>query len=205
MEPLDRGFSEVSVFWFGGDERFDAGAQLAAGFGLPGGFSFWAGADHVNGGTTGGGFNIMWTGGLAEGVEVDLWVEVGIRSTRPEAELGQADWTMASEWSYRAGGVTPYFRAGRSDDGGHDWIHLLAGLAISLGCVDLHVEISSEEPPGGPWPLHVAVGPNLCMGDWLEVQPELSVVRDRSSGEHHWSASLGFVVNPHHVFHGSGD
>ncbi len=204
MEPLDRGFSEVDLFWFGGDERFDAGSQLTAGFGLPCGFSLWVGGEYVNGGPLQGGLNLMWTSELAPAMDLDLWVEAGIRSTRPEAELGQANWTLACEWSLEAGGVTPYLRLGRSDDGSRDWIHMLGGVEIPLGCVDLHVELSSEEPPGGPWPWHAAVGPNVFLASWVEMQPEISVVRDRSTGESHWAASLGFVVDPRPILRGGG-
>lgn len=196
VEPPDPGFSEVDLFAFGGDGRFDSGAQLYAGFGLSGGVSIWAGVDMLNGGPARGGVNVMVTRTLGEGMDLDLWIDLGVHSATHEAEIGRADWTVGSEWSLVAGRLTPYLRIDWYDDGASHIVHLLSGLVVPVDPVELHIELSSERPKEGAWPIHLAIGPNVPIGRRAELQPELSLLGIAGSGRMHWAVSLGVILDP---------
>ncbi len=199
IEPPDPGFSEVDVFIFTGDAPFDSGGQVYTGFGLPRGLSVWVGADLLNGGPVRSGVNVMVTRTLCEGMDLDVWLDLGVHSSAHEAEIGRADWTVGSEWSMEVGSVTPYLRMDWYDDGAEHVVHLLSGLLVPIGRVDLHLELSSEKPHHGSWPLHVAIGPNVALTGRVELQPELSLLRYPGSSETHWAVSLGLVIDPHRL------
>ncbi len=194
IEPADSGFSEVDVAVFAGDSAFDSGGQLYAGFGLGQGLSVWVGGDILNGGPVRGGANVMVTRTLARGMDLDLWLDLGVHSATHEAEIGRTDWSLGSEWSVVVGLATPYLRLDWYGDGGDHTVHLLSGIVVPVGALEVHVELSSEEPDGGAWPVHLAVGPNVWVSRRVELQPELSILSDPGSGGTHWAVSLGLIV-----------
>jgi hypothetical protein len=63
--------------------------------------------------------------------------------------------------------------------------------------LDLHVELSGEEPETGPWPVHLAIGPNVALTDGIELVPEVAVIRDRGpESSTSMVFSVGVVVDP---------
>jgi len=141
-----------------------------------------------------------WAPGLTD-AELDLWGELQMQTATMEAELGAADravgfeWSAPSRWSR---GVQTYVRFSAARSGGATHLHPLVGFRIATRTlVDLHVELSGEEPDSGPWPLHLAIGPNLPLNGWLEVVPEIAVIDDRApGGETTVAFSLGVVTDP---------
>ncbi|RMF86103.1 MAG: hypothetical protein D6739_03635, partial [Nitrospirae bacterium] len=127
-----------------------------------------------------------------------LWLEAGVTGASQEAEAGRMTWAAGGELSVELAGWTPYLRLDRSVDGGRASLHPLAGAMVPLagGRLELHLELSSEEPEGGPWPVHLAVGPNLHLSEAVELLPEVSVVREGATGESGWAVTVGVVVDP---------
>jgi len=196
IEPWSPGFSDLELFVRAGSRGDDLGSFATAGFGLGGGVSVGVTLSEDNAGPARGGLVAMLSRALGSRTDVDLWVETGMSSSHPEAELGRLDWAVGTEWSYRAGSCVPYLRLSRLDAGAGDRFHGLLGLMVPAGAVELHLELSSEEPDGGPWPVHLAIGPNFLLRPEVEVQPELSIIRDRGTGETTWVVTVGMVVDP---------
>jgi len=140
----------------------------------------------------------MYTGRLGPRIELDIWAEVGILLVSPEAELNNdSDWLVGTEWSFHRWRVVPYFRPTVAGQSGGSSFHPLGGLMVPLGDrVELHAELSGESPERGPWPVHLAFGPNVRVGGLLEILPEVSMLHDRGSGETAWQVSFGLVLDP---------
>ncbi len=197
VDPWAPGLSnlELHVSHSEGDRQPTVSGVL--GFGVGGWLSL--GVLLVNGPDDGRGVGLVavatrsWAGGHA----LDVWAEVGQRLVPREAELGRACATAGAEWSLAREPATPYLRVSVSRESAVTTMHPLVGARVRVASrVELHLELSSEEPEGGPWPLHLAVGPNLLLGRTVKVVPEVSYVRDRNRGDGTWSFSLGVVVDP---------
>jgi hypothetical protein len=199
LEPWSEGLSNVELFTTFGD-GFEAGETTAAvGMGLPRGFSLGLTLASAEGEPTQAGFVVVWTRSLGALGELDLWgeyVPVG-----QEVELMGADRSVGVEWSGSARRSVPYVRLSLSDDAEGRHFHPLVGWMLPVGDrLELHVELSSEEPASGAWPLHLAIGPNWSFGDALELLPELSAIYDPQGGDGHGETSffftLGIVLDP---------
>ena len=195
IEPWDPGFSNFELFAVTGDQPGDSVFVSVGGFGLGRGFSIGATVEGHLDGSRRSGLVAMASCSLSPRCDLDLWLESGVQSPQADAELRTLDWGLGAQWRLRLPSCTPYLRASRGGDGQIYW-HLLAGVMVPVGEVELHLELSSEEPDAGPWAVHLAVGPNVCLAPDIELQPELSLVRDRRSGDTQWSASVGVVLNP---------
>ena len=199
IEPWAPGFSDLEVAVTAGDQTGDGGVAAVAGFGLGGGVSLGVTMATSNGGSSRGGLVAILTGRLGGRSDLDVWAETGIRSAVREAEVGRVDWALGAAWSLRAGGgVQPYARISRADGGTVAW-HPLAGVMVPLGRVELHLELSSESPETGPWPVHVAVGPNLKLAPAVELQTELSLIDGRAGAGTHWAVAVAIVIDPSRV------
>lgn len=179
VEPWSEGLSNLEVFTtFGGDGPASTGA---VGMGLPAGFSLGVTLAAAEGEALEAGMMLMWTRSLGRLGELDLWGEY--LPVGQEVELLGAQRALGVEWSGSAGGTVPYIRLSMADDGEERHVHPLVGWMFPTpGNVELHVELSSEEPAGGSWPLHLAVGPNWSPGRGLEVLPEVSVIWQPDGG-----------------------
>jgi hypothetical protein len=195
IEPWDPGFSNLELFAVTGDQPGDSGFVSVVGFGIGRGYSLGATLESQGDGTRRSGLIAMASCPLTSRSDLDLWLESGVQSPQADAELRTLDWGLGAQWRLRLPSCTPYLRASRGGGGEVCW-HFLAGVMIPVGEVELHLELSSEEPDGGPWPVHLAVGPNVCLASDVELQPELSLIRDRGTGYTHWSASVCVVLNP---------
>jgi len=197
VEPWAPGLTNLELHAARADGARRGEVAGVVGFGVGGavslGLLFAEGADdgnHV-------GAVAVVTRALAGGHAVDGWIEVGRNLTARDAELGSTSVTVGGEWSVTRRRATPYLRFSAAREAGDTAAHPLAGVRLALGArVQLHLELSSHEPARGAWPVHVAVGPNVLLGEAAKLVPELSWVRDRAAGRDEWAISLGVVLDP---------
>jgi hypothetical protein len=192
VEPWDRGLSNLELF-----TQFEEGlgpqTSTTIGFGLPASLSI--GLSLASGATPDTvGLTLYWSRDLGRAGAFDLIFQTDTETG--ESELGAAARLIGVEWSTPGSGG-PYLRWMTVSEDGRTRHHPLVGFVVPFDRVELHLELSSEEPePGGSWPIHLAVGPNLRITDDLELLPELSVLYDRRSGEISTAFSIGFVTSP---------
>lgn len=194
IEPWAPGWSDLELFttW---EEGGRPNGSTTLGIGLDGGFSVGfslaGGADPADVGLI-----LVWSRDLGRRGELDLFAEAN--AATHEVELDGLGRSYGCEWSAPPTRPhRPYLRltATRHDDG-YRW-HPLLGWNLPAGRLDLHLELSSEQPePGGRWPLHLAIGPNLALTDEIELLPELSLLYDRATGELEPALTLGVVTTP---------
>lgn len=208
VEPWAPGLTNTELFFTTGESAADRELAGLVGFGigphLSLGLSYAAPVDG-----DGGGLILLYTRPLGRWGEVDAWGELQVQTASMEAELGAAErafgfeWSAPARWSAKA---QPYVRLSAARSEGATRWHPLIGLRIPAGRrLDLHVELSGEEPDAGPWPVHLAVGPNLPLSDWFEVIPEVAVIEERGAGgESSVVFSLGVVVDPSRWLGGFG-
>lgn len=200
IEPWAPGLTDAEIFVGFGDSAADREVTGLVGFGIGRHLSFglsYASLEEDDG----GGMVLVYTRPLGRWGELDLWGELQMQTATMEAELGAAEraigfeWSAPSRWSR---GVQTYVRVSAARSEGSTHLHPLVGFRIATRTrLDLHVELSGEEPDDGPWPLHLAIGPNLPLNDWLEVVPEIAVIDDRAPGGGTTVAfSLGVVTDP---------
>lgn len=200
IEPWAPGLTNAELFVGFGDSSSDREVTGLVGLGIGRHLSFglsFASLEEDDG----TGMVLLYTRPLGRWGEVDLWGELQMQTTTMEAELGAAErafgfeWSAPSRWSR---GVQTYVRLSAARAEGATHLHPLLGFRIATRSrVDLHVELSGEEPDSGPWPIHLAIGPNLPVNDWLEVVPEVAVIDDRGpGGETTFAFSLGVVTDP---------
>ncbi len=197
IEPWERGFSNVEFFTARTSSAPRTQLNGLIGFGLPGGLSLGTAVSSDSDGTTRLGLVGYYTFALGSLQELDLFAELG-KSDTPEAELNdEGDWLAGLEWSRRGRAATLYMRSSHfGGDGDHGW-HPLLGLMLPYGeRLELHMELSSESPDEGSWPVHLAVGPNVRLTDRVEFLPELSLVHHRQDDGSDWRFSFGFVIDP---------
>ncbi len=203
VEPWDPGFTDLEL-WVSVGEGAEVESTLVAGFGLGNGLSVGASlSGDADGARRLGGICMLTLEG-GRGTALDLWAEGGVRALWREAELGSADWSLGTELSRDLGRWIPYLRLTRWLEGGDASLHPLAGAVFPYlnHRLELHLEISSEEPESGPWPFHLAIGPNFHVNECVEVLPELSLIRDRGAGETHVVFTVGLVLDPSRLFGG---
>jgi hypothetical protein len=193
IEPWSPGFSDLELHaTLDGDGGTSATSTL--GFGAGGGFSVGlslAGGTH----STDVGLVLVWSRVLGRWGELDLFAAAD--AATGEVELDGLGTSYGLEWSARRRGARPYLRLSASvhDEGRR--LHPLVGWNLPLRRCDLHLELSSEQPtPGEPWPLHLAIGPNLGLTEGFELLPELSLVHDRARGGVDITLTLGVVTSP---------
>ncbi len=201
IEPWEPGLSDLELSQSWDDESGWGETAAVIGFGAGAGLSLGLAATRGDDRATRFGAVAVLTLPRAPGDrhELDLWLETGVVvSSSIDLEQRDTELTFGGEWSYdTTAGSVPYARLSLSHDGTTQW-HALAGLMIPAGeRLALHVELSSEEPDAGPWPLHLAVGPNLCLHDGIELVPELSLIREGGTGATRVVLMLGLVVDPH--------
>jgi hypothetical protein len=194
VEPWERGVSNAEIHFSFGDGSADTAAALL-GMGLPAGFSLGAAITEAEDGAAGWGLIGMFTRRFGA-FEMDLVGELGRHRASHEAET-HGDWLAGTEWSFHRYRLVPYVRAtavGDPESGGyHGLVGLMAPVTKHL---ELHVELASEAPLGGSWPLHLAVGPNILLPGGVEILPEISMVRDRATGATDWLFTVGLIFNP---------
>lgn len=193
IEPWDPGFTDLELFvgFARGGETLGA---TTLGFGLGGGVS--AGLSLARGDEPDSvGFSLVWSRALGGLGDLDLFAFA--HSTTSEAELDWLDHAAGFEWSAPAGGAQPYVRATVLREDGATRVHPLVGLRLPVGRADLHLELSSMQPAeGGPWPLHLAVGPNWQLADGLELLPELSLIWNRAEDRFEPGLALTWIASP---------
>ncbi|NOZ95609.1 MAG: hypothetical protein GXP47_12860 [Acidobacteria bacterium] len=197
FEPWERGLSDVELF-LGTAEGGHQQAQALAGFGFGRGGSLGLSVSTDEGSATRLGLLVAVTVAAGKRTDLSLWGESGLAGASLEVELAHADWTAGVQVVHWREGVVPYgVLSLAGEEGVKLRLHPLAGMMVPLGRVELHLELSSQEPLGGAWPVHLAVGPNVHLTPWMEVLPELSLVRE-AGGTTHWAATVGFIVDPRH-------
>jgi hypothetical protein len=197
VEPWDQGFSDIELYASHGTDTPGIGMTMVLGFGLVEAFSIGATLSDGADGAARLGVVALYSRRLGGGVKLDLFGETGVQRSA-EAELdSDGDWLAGLEWSLHRATVIPYLRTTMFDAPDSGGFHPLFGLMIPAGNrVELHLELSSESPEGGSWPLHVAIGPNARLGETVEILPEISMLQEREDGETHWQFSLGLVIDP---------
>lgn len=191
----DRGWSDLELYVSANSHEATT-LSTVLGFGLASGLSI--GLSFVEGEDDGDdiGLIAVVTRPIGRDLEIDAWIELGQRLRPREAELTSACLTAGLELSRRLQYAVHYLRLSGSRDDGVTSLHPLVGVMIPFErMVELHVELSSEQPEEGPWPLHVVVGPNVRLGHGAKLLPELSWIRF-GKGESAWGASLGIVLDP---------
>ncbi len=203
IEPWDPGFSDAEFYLATAEDSGSISSAALAGFGLGKGFSLGLLLSHLSGGSTRIGGLAVWSTSLSDSQDLDFWAVTEVFSDR-EADPERIQLEVGAEWSFRLGSAQPYFRPSFffDGDGGH-W-HPLIGMMHPVGPVELHVELSSQEPLGGRWPIHLAIGPNFEVSHGVEILPEISVIHDRESSQTSWVAFLGVVVDPRIFWSGKG-
>jgi len=196
VEPWDPGFTDIELYGTaaeGGSSQWVTVAGFGAGHGLSLGLSF---VDEGSGSRSAGAI-VMLTRRVRDS-DLDIWLEAGWDVSAREVELGSVSWAGGGELSTDRGAWVPYARMTCSVDGGTARVHPLLGGMMPFfgGRLELHVELSTEEPDAGAWPIHLAVGPNVHLSAAVELLPELSLVHDRARGENSWALTLGVIVDP---------
>ncbi|MFZ5786813.1 MAG: hypothetical protein ACOY3Y_10260 [Acidobacteriota bacterium] len=200
VQPWAPGLSELEVFVThenGQDEP--QWSALVGGMLVPG-LSVGVAFQYADGRTSRLGAVAIWTTEFSSRTSVDVWGEVGLDRTPVEAELGAVSFAAGAEWSRDLGGAIPYSRASYTVDDDVGSAHTLLGLKIPIGSlVELHIEASSREPEFGPWPLHLAVGPNIVLSPTLKLLPEVSWIHDRAASESTWVLTFGVCMDPRQI------
>ncbi len=196
IEPWDAGLSDFEIYFGGSRDDGLTDFSLLLGCGAGGGFSIGAFFNHYSGEADELGIVGIWTAQLDRGFDLDLWALTAPRIER-ETISGGVHWEMGSELSWDASKKTilyarPSLLFSRE---GSRW-HPLLGLMHEYGAVELHLELSSEEPLFGAWPMHLAIGPNVRFSKRLELIPELSIIVDRGSSSTSWAFSIGLILTP---------
>lgn len=195
VAPWDPGWSNLEVY-LAVEEGSATTASGVVGYGAGRGVSL--GVSFVEGEDDGDdvGLIAVLTRPLGRAVEADLWLEIGQRLRPREAELTSACVTAGVELSRLGPGAVPYLRLSAARDEGTTTVHPLLGVMLPLReRLELHLELSSEEPEDGPWPVHVAIGPNVLLGRSAKLVPELSWIRVGDGGSV-WGVSVGIVFDP---------
>jgi len=191
IEPWGSGFSDIE-FYAGGNLHgaFDDSAAVF-GFGAPHGFSIGLLFNHYQEGVDEIGAVAIWTNPAAN---LDFWFSAAT-SLEKEEEPGDISWDLGMEWSRELlPGSIVYFRPSYIYDGSRGRVHPLLGVMRKISIVELHLEISSEDPEHGPWPLQLALGPNFSLSKSIEILPEFSWTWDRSRHERDLAFTLGFIL-----------
>jgi len=194
IEPWAPGFSDIEFYAGGTRGEGLTAASLVLGYGAPHGFSLGLLGTHFPDDADEVGIVAIWTTDLGDTRDLDLWI---LTAPPIERELQGAgiSWEFGFEWSVAMqSGAVWYLRPSLVRQSSDWYSHPLVGLMIPLEPVELHIEISSEEPEGGRWPVHLAVGPNVLLSDTVELIPEFSVIDDRVHSELVWEASIGVIV-----------
>jgi hypothetical protein len=200
VEPWAPGLSELEIY-LSSDITQDElqWSSLIGGAVLPA-LSVGVAFQNVGGRTSRVGAVAVWTTRVSRRTSIDVWGEVGLDRTPVEAELGSVSFAVGTEWSRDLGGVTPYSRLSYTVDEDMNSAHTLLGLKVPIGSLlELHLEASSLEPETGPWPIHLALGPNLVLSPRLKILPEVSWIRDRATSEAAWVLTLGVCMDPRSV------
>lgn len=139
----------------------------------------------------------LYSFSLRPGIEMDVWLEVGGAFLPREAEQREACLTGGVEASWSQPWGIPYARLTASREGREQTVHPLLGVQVPAGDRwRLHWELSSEKVSGQPWPLHLAFGPNLVLGESAMLLTEVAYVRPGGGGAGVWSALVGVIVDP---------
>lgn len=193
VEPWARGFSDLELF-VGHGRGGESVGGTTLGFGL--GRAFSAGLT-LSGGDVPAeiGLVLAWNRELGRYGSLDL---LGFAQTETrEAELDRIGRAVGFEWSAPAGGAQPYLRTTLLWEEGERFLHPLVGLRLPTRRIDLHFELSSRQPVAGePWPLHLAIGPNVIVRGGSELLPELSVIWNRAEDRFELAASLLWITDP---------
>lgn len=193
VEPWGEGLSNVELFGTVGEGLERAESTAAVGLGLPGGFSVGLTLAAATGTPAEAGFVLVYSRSLGRLGELDLWGEV--LPVGQEVELLGARRALGMEWSGSTRGGVPYARLTLTDDGEARHLHPLLGWMLPVGDrMELHLELSGEEPDAGSWPLHLAVGPNWRLSPAVELLPELSMVWQPDNGDGAGGASFFFTL-----------
>jgi len=197
FEPWDRGFSDAELFAGVGEGGVAAG-QALAGFGLGRRISLGVSVSSDEGESSCFGVFLGVTRDVGRNMDISFWLQSALGVGTLDVELIHADWTAGCQLVHWREGIVPYgVLSVAGEEGENLRLHPLAGVMLPRGRLEVHVELSSDQPRHGAWPVHVAVGPNVHVKPWLEVLPEISFVRE-SGGEVHWVATLGVIVDPRH-------
>lgn len=196
VEPWDPGFTDLELYGMvaeGGSRQWVTVAGFGAGRGLSLGLSF---VEEESGSRSAGAI-VMLTRRIRD-FDLDIWLEAGWDVSAREVELGSVNWAGGGELSTDRGAWVPYTRLSCSVEDGEARVHPLLGAMMPFfdHRLELHVELSSDEPDAGAWPVHLAVGPNFHVSSAVELVPELSLVHDRARGENSWAVTLGVIVDP---------
>ncbi len=195
IEPWDPGFSDAEFYLATAEESGNTSWAAVAGFGAGKGFSLGVLLSHFNGGSTRIGGLAVWSTSISDSQDLDLWAVTEVFSDR-EADPERINLEVGAEWSFRTGSAQLYIRPSFffDGDGGH-W-HPLVGIMQPVGPVELHLELSSFEPQGGRWPIHLAIGPNFEVSNGVEILPEINLIHGGEPRQTTWVAVLGIVVDP---------
>lgn len=197
MEPWDAGLSNLELYASRGNGSSGTDFSTLLGYGLGPHFSVSATLSDNADGSARLGIGAYYSRRLRGGLEMDLFAEAGTQRA-DEAELdGEGDWLGGFEWSLHRAAVIPYLRTSIYDTPDGNGFHPLLGLMVPAGGrVELHLELSSESPERGAWPVHVAFGPNVRVTETFEILPEISMIREREDGETSWQFTIGLVMDP---------
>jgi len=191
IEAWDPGLTDLELYC-GGDSRNELGnIATILGYGAGGGFSLGLLFNHYNQDTDQAGFLAIWS---SRDGNLDFWVLTAPAIEREIISSG-ISWEFGMEWSRdlnRAG--TFYVRPSRLFDKGSGHWHPLVGIMYPLPPIELHIEISSEEPETGVWPVHIAVGPNFRLSRSIEIIPEISFIDEQLATGGRWEWSLGMII-----------
>ncbi len=197
FEPWEPGFTDVELF-LGLGEGGDAQGQALVGFGFGRGGSLGLSISTQEGDAARFGLVVAMTRSLGDDTDLSLWAESGLAGRKLDVELAHTDWTAGFQLVHWRDGAVPYGSLSFVGEEGEDLrLHPLMGLMLPRGPLELHFELSSDQPEGGAWPVHLAIGPNVHLAPWIEILPEISVVRE-SGGGTHWAATVGVIVDPRH-------
>ena len=191
IEEWAPGLSDLEFYWGGSLEDGGTDSTMVLGYGAGAGFSLGLLISHAGSEADHAGAVAIWSSPKGS---VDFWVLTTPSIEREIASSG-ISWEFGMEWSGKcAGANVVYFRPSRlfDDSGGH-W-HPLVGLMVPLSPIELHFELSSEEPEEGSWPLHLAVGPNFAVSGAVEIIPEISWINEGHDLKSHWEWSLGVII-----------
>jgi hypothetical protein len=197
IEPWDPGLSNLELYLLqSGPEGETAVAGLLGG-GVGKGVSLGVALQRATGQRSRAVLLGYLTRPLGKNAEVDLFGELGGQEVAgPEGEIRRADWMLGSEWSLPVGRTVPYTRWSLVHQGAR-FVYGLVGVMLPIGeALELHLELDGVVSGGSRGPERIAVGPNLILSPTVELLPEISVLRDRESGEEGWAVTLGLVVDP---------
>lgn len=196
VEPFGPGFSDLELFVSSGEGDAATESSGVVGFGLGDHLSLGLTLGAAEGDPAEAGFMLMYSRSLGRHGDLDLWAEY--LPVGEEVELAGVNRALGVEWSGRSAGTVPYTRLSVvSEEGGDVGVHPLVGLRLpAWRGVELHLELSSEQPEDGSWPLHVAVGPNWQLAPGTELLPEISLIHQPDAGTTSVFFTLGVVIDP---------